>query len=68
MNAVFLTRNGHTSIFFTNVESNAVCLICHDSVAVFKKYNLKRHFQTKHIKANKQYEYKTYLILFAMTY
>ena len=27
--------------FFTYVESNAVCLMCHDSVAVFKEYNLK---------------------------
>ena len=31
--------------FFTKV-----CLICHDSVAVFKKHHLKRHFQTKHSK------------------
>ena len=23
-------------------------LICHETVAVFKEYNLKRHFQTKH--------------------
>ena len=27
-----------------------MCLICHDSVAVFKKHHLKRHFQTKHSK------------------
>ena len=27
-----------------------MCLICHDSVAVFKEHNLKRHFQTKHSK------------------
>ena len=34
--------------FFTNFGSKAVCLICQESVAVFKEYNLKRHFQTKH--------------------
>ncbi|XP_068209241.1 general transcription factor II-I repeat domain-containing protein 2-like [Palaemon carinicauda] len=34
--------------FFTDVGVKAVCLICHDTVAVFKEYNLKRHFQTKH--------------------
>ncbi|CAM1317975.1 EPM2AIP1 (predicted) [Pycnogonum litorale] len=33
--------------FFTDVGSEAVCLICHASIAVFKEYNLKRHFQTK---------------------
>ena len=48
MNAVRLTRNGHTSIFFTNFGSKAVCLICQESVAVFTEYNLKRHFLTKH--------------------
>ena len=34
--------------FFTNFGSKAVCLICQESVAVFKEYNLKRHFQTEH--------------------
>ena len=34
--------------FFTNFGSKAVCLICQESVAIFKEYNLKRHFQTKH--------------------
>ena len=34
--------------FFTNFGSKAVCLICQKSVAIFKEYNLKRHFQTKH--------------------
>ena len=34
--------------FFTNFGSKAtVCLICQESVAIFKEYNLKRHFQTK---------------------
>ena len=34
--------------FFTDVGVKAVCLICHETLAVFKEYNLKRHFQTKH--------------------
>ena len=34
--------------FFTNFGSKAVCLICQEIVAVFKEYNLMRHFQTKH--------------------
>ncbi|XP_042242397.1 general transcription factor II-I repeat domain-containing protein 2B-like [Homarus americanus] len=34
--------------FFTNVDEKAVCLICRESVAMLKNYNLKRHFETKH--------------------
>ena len=34
--------------FFTDVGNKATCLICNDAVAVFKEYNLKRHFETKH--------------------
>ena len=47
MNAVFLKRIGH-NYFFTVVNGKAVCLICKDTVSVFKEYNLKRHFNTKH--------------------
>lgn len=25
-----------------------MCLICHETIAVIKKYNLKRHYETKH--------------------
>ena len=32
---------------FIEVQSKAVCLLSQDSVAVFKKYDLKRHHQTK---------------------
>ena len=34
--------------FFTVINGKAVCLICKDTVSVFKEYNLKRHFNTKH--------------------
>ena len=34
--------------FFTDVGVKAVCLICHETVAMFKEYKLKWHFQTKH--------------------
>ncbi|KAF2904909.1 hypothetical protein ILUMI_01265 [Ignelater luminosus] len=33
---------------FQNIQNKAVCLVCNDTIAVFKKYNLKRHFSTKH--------------------
>ncbi len=34
--------------FFISIHNKEMCLICHDSVAVFKEYNLKRHFNTRH--------------------
>ncbi|XP_042325950.1 general transcription factor II-I repeat domain-containing protein 2A-like isoform X1 [Sceloporus undulatus] len=34
--------------FFIEHKEKAVCLICQDTVAVFKEYNLRRHYQTRH--------------------
>lgn len=34
--------------FFTEICNNWVCLICKETVAVFKEFNVKRHYQTKH--------------------
>ncbi|XP_067124783.1 general transcription factor II-I repeat domain-containing protein 2-like [Centruroides vittatus] len=34
--------------FFIHYEKNLVCLICSESIAVFKEYNVKRHYTTKH--------------------
>ena len=45
---MFLTNSGLKRYFFTDVGVKAERLICHETVAVFKEYNLKRHFQTKH--------------------
>ncbi len=39
--------------FFTEVGSKAVCLVCNEDVAVFKDYNLNRHFDTKHTEIQK---------------
>ena len=36
-----------TKHFFIDNKTTALCLICQESVAAFKEYNLKRHFQTK---------------------
>ncbi|XP_068580201.1 general transcription factor II-I repeat domain-containing protein 2-like [Cebidichthys violaceus] len=33
---------------FADVKSKAVCLLCGDSVAVMKEYNIRRHYETKH--------------------
>ena len=35
--------------FFTFYKDKPVCLICHSSVSVTKKYIIKRHFESKHI-------------------
>ena len=34
--------------FFGNTGNKAVCLLCHETIAIFKEYNLKRHHETKH--------------------
>jgi len=34
------TKTGHLCIFI-DIETNALCLICQESVAVFKDFNLK---------------------------
>jgi len=46
-----------TKYFFTEHRSTAVCLICKETLAVFKEYNISRHFTTKHANyAGKQSE------------
>ena len=37
-----------TKYFFTEVRSKAVCLICHETVAILKEYNISHHFSIKH--------------------
>ena len=37
-----------SNFFFTEVKGKPVCLVCGEYVAVFKEYNLKRHYETKH--------------------
>lgn len=37
-----------TAKYFTNIGHKAVCLICQESVAVFKEYNLNQNFSSKH--------------------
>ncbi|XP_044295006.1 general transcription factor II-I repeat domain-containing protein 2A-like [Varanus komodoensis] len=34
--------------FFMQSKERAVCLICQNSVSVFKVYNLRRHYETQH--------------------
>ncbi|PVD22950.1 hypothetical protein C0Q70_16210 [Pomacea canaliculata] len=34
--------------FFIQHDSKPTCLICKESVAVFKEHNIKRHYETKH--------------------
>jgi len=34
--------------FFTEFSKKAVCLLCSESVAVLKEYNISRHYATKH--------------------
>lgn len=34
--------------FFITQNTKLMCLICRETVAVFKEYNVKRHYETKH--------------------
>lgn len=34
--------------FFININNKAICLICKETVNVFKEFNLRRHYDTKH--------------------
>ena len=35
--------------WFISVKDKSVCLLCHETVSVFKEYNLKRHYLTIHL-------------------
>ncbi len=37
-----------TDNFFTETNGRCVCVICNETVAVMKEYNVGRHFETKH--------------------
>nr|DBA20368.1 TPA: hypothetical protein GDO54_017157 [Pyxicephalus adspersus] len=34
--------------FFTEIRNHCVCLICQETVTIYKEFNIKRHYQTKH--------------------
>ncbi|KAJ7345356.1 hypothetical protein JRQ81_001306, partial [Phrynocephalus forsythii] len=40
-------------VFFHCNTNNCVCLTCQETVGVFKEFNIKRHYQTKHANYNK---------------
>ena len=37
-----------TEYLFCEFKQKPMCLVCQESLAVFKEYNLQRHFETKH--------------------
>ena len=39
---------GTNDYFFVQCKEKAVCLICQEAVAVFKEYNLRRHYESRH--------------------
>uniref|UniRef100_A0A8K9WVF7 SPIN-DOC-like zinc-finger domain-containing protein n=1 Tax=Oncorhynchus mykiss TaxID=8022 RepID=A0A8K9WVF7_ONCMY len=51
-NRGFQTR-WESEYMFTKVAGKPVCLLCGESVAVLKEYNLRRHYETKHADKNK---------------
>ena len=44
-------NEGWTSKYvFTDIENKAVFLLCQETIAVLKEFNLKRHHESKHKK------------------
>lgn len=41
-------KNWISKYLFTEVGGKAVCLVCGEQIAVFKDYNLSRHYKMKH--------------------
>lgn len=37
-----------TKYFFIQHQSKPLCLICRDVLSVFKEYNIKRHYESRH--------------------
>ncbi|XP_075962440.1 eukaryotic translation initiation factor 3 subunit E-B isoform X3 [Anarhichas minor] len=56
MRAAASRRGGDRNIFFTENRNNCVCLISYETVALFKEYNVKRHYETKHANATTSYQ------------
>lgn len=40
-------------MLFTEGKDKAVCLVCAAQIAMFKIYNLNRHYETKHVEKYK---------------
>ena len=41
-------KNWTAKYLFTEVGGKTVCLVCGEQIAVFKEYNVSRHYETKH--------------------
>lgn len=41
-------KNWTAKYFFTEVGGKAVCLVCGEEIAMYKDYNLSRHYDKKH--------------------
>jgi hypothetical protein len=48
MKEEYSTKNGQRNTFFIEMKNGALCLICKETISVFKHYNLKRYYLQKH--------------------
>lgn len=58
--------NWSLSYFFIEYRNKAMCLICNETVAVFKEFNIKRHYESKHQNkyVNCEGKYLSYFFIF----
>ena len=50
MNVACFNEKWTGKYFLTDTENKAVCLLCKETIAKLKEFNLKRHHETKHKK------------------
>lgn len=49
-------KSGRRNIFFVEHRGTPTCLICTEKVVVYKEYNIRRHYSTRHVKEYTKYQ------------
>ncbi|XP_058022331.1 general transcription factor II-I repeat domain-containing protein 2-like [Ahaetulla prasina] len=44
----YFKKRWEAEYLFVDIEDKAMCLVCRKTVAVFKEYNIRRHYEAKH--------------------
>ena len=55
---IFNKEWGEKYFFVETNDQKASCLICNESVAVMKEYNIRRHYETNHLSTHSKFSGK----------
>ena len=58
MNNKSFQDSWETDYLFTNIKDRPACLVCGANVTITKEYNIRRHYETKHYKKDKDLDVK----------